>query len=280
VIVLDDNIEDHPKFAGLSNDAFALWIRCLGYCRRQVTDGFVPVTVVHARARVSKPSRPVGELLATAPGCRNPLWHEVPGGYQFHDYTDWNPSKEDVEAKLAGLREKGRKGGLKSGQVRSARSQGEPEPKQPASTKLEAASFVPGSTQTNPGPVRSGPVRSEGEEEATSTTRGRILAELRRHPRLALVAFDTTAADIEGQTMSGLRVDDALEAIKAVAFDIADGSTEVAIRRALRGYLAKAKTIGDERRAKAAAEPTPTTLRKGIEAPDLRMKLKTPEAAS
>ena len=120
MIALDDNIEDHPKFAGLSNDAFALWIRCIGYCRRNLTDGFVPHPIAVTRSRASANARKIiGELLKTSPGCSNPLWHEVEGGYAVHDYLEWNPSKEQVEAKLAIAREKGRKGGLRSGAVRA-----------------------------------------------------------------------------------------------------------------------------------------------------------------
>lgn len=275
MIVLDDNIEDHPKFAALSNDAFALWVRCLGYCRRSTTDGFVPSSVALSRARMSRPQRAIAELLMVAPGCHNPLWIKVDGGYQFHDYLEWNPSREQVEAKLEKLREKGRKGGLRSGQVRQDRAKDEPEAKLPASTNNEAPCFGSGSTQTNPGPVRSGPVRREEDVDvvpvpgpsqvgpaATTTTTTTtpmaqlVLEELKRHPKLRAVATHGTAADVVGIVMSAaIRLEDALEAIRAVAFDLEDGATEASTRKALRAYLGKAKVHGDRRRAELAKPP-------------------------
>ena len=159
MIALDDNIEDHPKFAGLSNDAFALWVRCVGYCRRNVTNGFIPAPAALARARAGNPKKVIAELLKVSPGCSNPLWREVDGGYEIHDYLEWNPSKDQVDAKLAALREKGRRGGLRSG---AARSRGEAEAKQPASPLVEAEAKQPASPLVEPKrtPVRSGPVRS------------------------------------------------------------------------------------------------------------------------
>jgi hypothetical protein len=176
MIALDDNIEDHPKFAGLSNDAFALWVRCVGYCRRNVTDGFVPGPAALARARTASAKKAIAELLKVSPGCSNPLWREVDGGYQIHDYLEWNPSKEQVEQKLAALREKGRRGGLRSGAARSkpepeTNQRAEAEPKQAASGLVqaepkqhgEAEPKQPASGLVEPKrtPVRSGPVRSD-----------------------------------------------------------------------------------------------------------------------
>ncbi len=154
MIALDDNIEDHPKFVGLSNDAFALWLRCIGYCRRNRTDGFVPAAAATARARCSKPLKAIAELLKAAPGCANPLWHETAGGYQIHDYTVWNPTRKQVEERIEKNREKGQRGGFASGQSRAAAKSAaepevEPEPK-PTATKDEATGFDVGSTQTNP----------------------------------------------------------------------------------------------------------------------------------
>lgn len=170
MIALDDNIEDHPKFVGLSNDAFALWVRGIGYCRRNLTDGFIPEAAAASRARSKDPKKTIAELTAPPVGLpdSSPLWVKVPGGYRVHDYLQWNPSKADVEAKVQANREKGRRGGLASGRSRS-----EANAKQTGSTKDEPTSnqsrssllqvgFAVGSTKTNPDPIRSDP-EEEGE---------------------------------------------------------------------------------------------------------------------
>jgi hypothetical protein len=102
VIVLDDNIEDHPKFVSLSNEAFALWVRGIGYCRRNLTDGFIPTAIAHARARCRYPRKPIAELTTPAIGWSSgmPLWHVVADGFMVHDYLDYNPSRAEHEARL------------------------------------------------------------------------------------------------------------------------------------------------------------------------------------
>ena len=106
MIALDDNIEDHPKFVGLSNDAFALWVRCIGYCRRNLTDGFVPEQAAVARARTKTPKKAIAELLKPAvcpPGLR-PLWVRVETGFLVCNYLKWNPSRARVEEDRAANR--------------------------------------------------------------------------------------------------------------------------------------------------------------------------------
>ena len=106
MIALDDNIEDHPKFVSLSNDAFALWVRCIGYCRRNLTDGFIPAAAAQARARCKDPRKPIAELTSPPVGQPDgePLLMEVPGGYLATDYLRWNPNLEEVEEARASRR--------------------------------------------------------------------------------------------------------------------------------------------------------------------------------
>lgn len=83
MICLDDGIEDHPKFVGLSDEAFGLWVRCIGYCRRQLTDGYVPEAAARARCRSKNANKTIAELTSGP----DPLWLSVPGGYQIQDYV-------------------------------------------------------------------------------------------------------------------------------------------------------------------------------------------------
>ena len=276
MIVCDDNIEDHPKFVGLSDGSFGLWFRCIGYCRRNTTDGFIPELAAATRARSRNPTPAIAELLKTAPGCSNPLWHRVEGGYRVHDYLDWNPSREDVLAKLEVNREKGRKGGLKSGRLRRESnpeaSQGQAAGLVLASTQQQATGQVPARTQTNPDPIRSDPIRSdpisEAEAEARATrppppdevpldANGRaILEELKRHPKLQELADARTASALAGRIMIGTRIEDVLHAIDETAFDLLEGSSAEVARSKLRKYVANAKPHADTKRAKRGGPPT------------------------
>lgn len=160
MIALDDNIEDHPKFVSLSNDAFALWVRCIGYCRRNLTDGFIPSAAAHARARCKDPRKPIAELTSPPVGSPqgNPLWVAVSGGFQIHDYLRWNPSKVKVEAQREQKRLAGMTGGYRSGQARRQQSDstGQANSNQPGS-KPEAECLGSGSPVANPDPIRSDP---------------------------------------------------------------------------------------------------------------------------
>jgi 5-methylcytosine-specific restriction endonuclease McrA len=71
------------------------------YCQANLTDGFIPehaVPTFGVRVRNQPELRTfVAELCASQVPGRGPLWHRVPGGYQVHDYLDWNDSRQQVE---------------------------------------------------------------------------------------------------------------------------------------------------------------------------------------
>lgn len=102
---MDDGFYDHPKVCELEDsahfgDAIALWTLAGCWSSKHLTDGAVPgrrvrklgFKPVHAQALVS-----VG------------LWSETDDGYQFHDWTDHQPSRADVEAKRESERKRKRK---------------------------------------------------------------------------------------------------------------------------------------------------------------------------
>lgn len=84
---LDDSILTHPKVAGLSAGAGWLWVRALVYCNKHLTDGeLVPAALKVLQAR----RRDLDELLAAG------LLETAPGGYQIHDYSQWNETRASV----------------------------------------------------------------------------------------------------------------------------------------------------------------------------------------
>lgn len=102
----DLNLFHHPKMvdarAEVGSVAFALYVEAVCYARRHLTDGFI-------RRGVAKTLLPdAGERVIQAlVDCG--LWDSAEGGYQIHDYTEWNPTRADVESKRAAWNERQRK---------------------------------------------------------------------------------------------------------------------------------------------------------------------------
>lgn len=88
---VDDSFYSNPKTAMLSDGATALWLRSGSWSAQQLTGGFVPARMV-PMFRGSNDS--VREL------CDAGLWayDEQKDGYQFHDWSDYQPDGEEVDA--------------------------------------------------------------------------------------------------------------------------------------------------------------------------------------
>jgi hypothetical protein len=108
---VDDGMHDHPKFDETSDAAIALWTRAGSWSCRYLTDGFIPLARV-ARLR--------GTLQSAEELVRAGLWHRVRDGHRdgflFHDWSQINDTKSDVESYRARDREdkKARRAKLKA----------------------------------------------------------------------------------------------------------------------------------------------------------------------
>ena len=91
---LDDACADHLKLRRAGTGGFALWTASIVWCSRHLTDGFIPADMLHDIWR------PVGESFDAEAACARlvaaGLWDEVEGGWQVHDYLDYNPRREDA----------------------------------------------------------------------------------------------------------------------------------------------------------------------------------------
>lgn len=81
----------------------ALFIDGLAYSCSQMTDGFVPAGVVTSSALTHDPVAVAQALVAVR------LWHRAPGGYQIHDFHDWNKTASEVKKIRRKWREKKRR---------------------------------------------------------------------------------------------------------------------------------------------------------------------------
>lgn len=101
---VDDSFYDHAKVFDAPDCAMALWIRAGCWSARNLRDGFVPAGMP---ARLcDDPDTAVRELLNRG------LWRRAKDGYQFHDWSEYQPSAEKVRATRAKRAEAGRLGGL------------------------------------------------------------------------------------------------------------------------------------------------------------------------
>lgn len=95
-IRLDDHFDENPKILAAGPASAWIWLRCLAYCNRNLTDGFVPEIIAHERCASADPIDAAARLESAG------LWKRVDGGYQIHDYLDYQGSKAQIlEARAA-----------------------------------------------------------------------------------------------------------------------------------------------------------------------------------
>lgn len=114
---IDDAMPDKPKVRHVGPLGQALHVAGICYSARHLTDGFLPEsaipTLIDLKPRELKAL--VAKMLEVAPSQTNPLWHRQQGGYQIHDYLEYNPNRSAVLAERD--RAKQRMFGKRSGNV-------------------------------------------------------------------------------------------------------------------------------------------------------------------
>jgi len=117
----DDRWATHPKLlaAGATPtevlEAKALDASGICYSAGQETDGFVADSALCVLAAGHRAPKRIADRLV-----REGRWirDDERKGYLIHDYLDYNESRESAQARRDEKREAGRRGGLRSGQVR------------------------------------------------------------------------------------------------------------------------------------------------------------------
>jgi len=119
----DDQFYLNPKNATIDRDEQDLYIAGIIYCNGQLTDGFIPSSVLMMLYTWAKlPFEANAQANAQAIASRlveHRLWEVVQSGYMVHDFLDWNMSKEKVLQLKNDRSNAGRRGGQRSGEVRS-----------------------------------------------------------------------------------------------------------------------------------------------------------------
>lgn len=109
---VDDALAFHIKALSAGNQALGLWVRAGSWSMQQLSDGFVPAPMVTALGGGHKDAKAL---------VHAGLWHQVDGGFQFHDWEEYQPTREQVEAERAAAAERMRqvRSGKRSGEVRA-----------------------------------------------------------------------------------------------------------------------------------------------------------------
>ena len=87
---VDDSFHSNPKVLGASPGALGLWVVAGSWSAQNLTEGFVPRHVLPRL--MQRADRFATELERVG------LWSRTENGFQFHDWTDYNPTREEAVA--------------------------------------------------------------------------------------------------------------------------------------------------------------------------------------
>jgi hypothetical protein len=100
-VKLDDRMPEHPKVLPTGPLGLALQVRAIAYCNRNRTDGFLSMgAALREVADFAQFGIVPAEMFATMVRAR--LWHEVQGGFQVHDFHDYQPTSAEIAGADAG----------------------------------------------------------------------------------------------------------------------------------------------------------------------------------
>ena len=148
---VDDRLWAHPKWMHLPDSARALWVTAGSYCAQYETDGYInSATIPQLGSRKAAAERLV----------KAQLWNKVEGGYQFHDWDEFQPTKAQLDAERRATKERvqrwrdrkrngvtnGESNGVSNGAVTAPRP--DPTRPDPLITKEDKSSLVGANAQT------------------------------------------------------------------------------------------------------------------------------------
>lgn len=100
--MVDDHFWGNPKRTAASPAALGLWVVAGSWCAQQMNEGNVPK---HALAMLGGTPKLARALVETS------LWVTTEAGWRFHDWDDYQLSKDDIEERRRLRAEAGARGG-------------------------------------------------------------------------------------------------------------------------------------------------------------------------
>jgi hypothetical protein len=129
---LDEAFPEHPKVVAIGGDAGWLLVCAIAYCNRNLTDGFVPETILARLSDRRRPHQLAARLVSAG------LFEVADGGWRIHDFLDYQSSRAKVEEDRAKARERMARNRNGSTSVRPNNSVRSPYPTRPdLSTKRQ-----------------------------------------------------------------------------------------------------------------------------------------------
>ena len=175
---IDDTWLNHPKVmqarATGGWSALGVWVGALTWANQQRSDGHVPTSWVALNSAQAD-----ADVLVEAG-----LWVAVDDGFVFHDYSDYQPTRAEIEAKTEQRAAAGKRGGSKSQANR----------KQTGSDSQANRKQTASNSEANVNPV---PVPKPNPSALTEQRRARAVVSeksLRNQKRLGLVVEKGSAA--------------------------------------------------------------------------------------
>jgi len=120
---LDDQWLENPKVAQAGTLAAHLYSAGITYANRHLTDGYVPAGILNRLCDwtdVTHAGEPVTNQQLAERLVENGLWYRVDGGFEIHDYFQFQPSRAEVEAKRGAISAARKQAGSKGGSKRQA----------------------------------------------------------------------------------------------------------------------------------------------------------------
>jgi hypothetical protein len=191
---VDDALVDHKKVRRLGADrltAMGLWVLCGSWAAAALTDGFVPADVVRRHDAAEKLA---GRLVTVD------LWERATmdgePGYRYHDWTDYQPTAEQVAQRRRQRQEAGRRGGYaKAAKLASAIAPAMASAIAPAVAPAIASAVAPAlANALANGLAKSCPLKEEKQKNQPPTGVGENLA-FAMAPAIAPASAQTIMAD-------------------------------------------------------------------------------------
>lgn len=98
---VDDQLYSSPKWLAAPPRSRGLWVTAMSWSLSQLTDGHVPMQALPLLGA----RKPDAEALVKAG-----LWEHADGGYQFHDWAEYQPDAASIRAKRSAESAGGREG--------------------------------------------------------------------------------------------------------------------------------------------------------------------------
>lgn len=158
-LAICDRAPMHAKVVFVGNEAYGAWTRMTAWSAGEGLDGFIPD---HMAIMFAGKQKVLDKLCTPPPGWKSPhgLLERVAGGYQAHDFHDYNPTAAEQAARKAQVSqarsEAGRKGAATRWQTRSS-DDGKPDGNCHGKTMADDGPHPQPHRDLNPPPLRGGP---------------------------------------------------------------------------------------------------------------------------